>query len=241
MAALLIIFTSIGIWAMDGLASTPKDSSQPATRTKVVNPVKVVPKVFDKHQYSLTDPTSPWVIVNKQNPINPQDYSPPDLISVGAGQRMRTPAANALQLMISAASKAGYVITPTSAYRSYSQQVQAYGSIAKSYGQDYADTVSARPGYSEHQTGWAVDIGTTGCSLDNCFATTPAGQWAANNAYTYGFLLRYPDNLTSITGYSHESWHYRYVGTALSQEMHEKGVATLEQFFEVNGGVTYIN
>lgn len=208
-------------------------------RKKLNNTViKSVPP-FNKHLYSLTDPASLWVIANKQHPLIPTSYAPSDLESVGNGQDMRAVAAQAFEKMKLAAATAGFTLTPDSGYRSYTYQIKTYESIAKNDGQAYADTVSSRAGYSEHQTGWALDIGTTGCHIDNCFGAMPAGQWTAAHAYEYGFLLRYPDDLTAITGYSHESWHFRYIGTGLSQEMHSEGIATLEQFFNVTGGTSF--
>lgn len=194
---------------------------------------------FDKTRYSTTDPTSPWVVVNKQHPLNPLSYAPSDLTSVGNGQQMRAEAAAALQHMFADASAAGYTLDADSGYRSYDTQVATYNSIVKAYGQTYADTVSARPGYSEHQTGWAVDIGSGSCHVQDCFGDTPGGKWAQANAYKYGFILRYPPSLTNITGYSNEAWHFRYIGPLLSMELHKEGVQTLEQFFGISGGTVY--
>jgi D-alanyl-D-alanine carboxypeptidase len=194
---------------------------------------------FDKAKYSTTDPTSLWVIVNKQHPLNPISYAPQDLMSVGNGQQMRAEAASALSHMFADAQAAGYTLVADSGYRSHDYQVTVYNGYVKQWGQDYTDTVSARPGYSEHQTGWAVDIGTGSCHVADCFADTPGGKWAQANAYKYGFLLRYPQTLTSITGYSNEAWHFRYVGPLLSNELHTEKTQTLEQFFGVSGGTTY--
>jgi D-alanyl-D-alanine carboxypeptidase len=194
---------------------------------------------FNKQLYSLDDPASPWVIVNKQHPLNPINYAPADLTSIGNNQEMRAEAATALQKMFTDAGVAGYTLMADSGYRSYDTQVNTYNSIVKAYGQTYADTVSARPGFSEHQTGWAVDIGSDSCHVQDCFGDTPAGKWAAENAYKYGFILRYPSSLTNITGYSNETWHFRYVGTVLSNELHTENAQTLEQFFNVTGGTNY--
>lgn len=209
-------------------STTAKNSTTPSSQP-----------AFDKKQYSLTDPTSPWVIVNKQHPLTPLSYAPSDLTAVGNGQELRAEAATALQKMFADASAAGFTLSADSGYRSYSTQVSTYSSVVKAYGQTYADTVSARPGYSEHQTGWAVDIGTGSCHVQDCFEDTPGGKWAQANAYKYGFMLRYPAALTSITGYSNEAWHFRYVGPALSTELHNTNIQTLEQFFNVSGGATY--
>jgi len=194
---------------------------------------------FNKQHYSTTDPASLWVIVNKQHPINPQTYTPGDLAPVGNNQRMRAEAAAALLHMFADAKTAGYTLIADSGYRSYSDQVAAYGSLVKAYGQTYAETVSAHPGYSEHQTGWAVDIGSGNCHVADCFGTLPAGKWTQANAWKYGFILRYTQADSSITGYSAEAWHFRYVGTDLSTELHKQNIPTLEQFFKVSGGAAY--
>jgi D-alanyl-D-alanine carboxypeptidase len=194
---------------------------------------------FDKTRYSTTDPSSIWVIVNKQHPLNPKDYAPADLVAVGNGQYMRAEAASALKQMLADAANAGYTVIPASGYRSYETQVSVYNSEVTSYGQTVADSESARPGYSEHQTGWAIDLGSGGCNITDCFGDTPGGKWVTANAYKYGFILRYTAANTSITGYRAEAWHFRYVGKDLSEEMHKEGVTTLEQFFGVSGGTTY--
>jgi len=194
---------------------------------------------FDKSKYSTTNPASPWVVINKQHPLNPINYAPSDLTSVGNGQQMRSEAATALTHMFADAQAAGYTLVADSGYRSYDYQVSVYGGYVKQWGQTYTDTVSARPGYSEHQTGWAVDIGTGSCHVSDCFGDTPGGKWAQANAYKYGFLWRYQPGLSDITGYNNEAWHFRYVGPLLSNEMHTENIQTLEQFFGIPGGTTY--
>jgi D-alanyl-D-alanine carboxypeptidase len=235
----IVLLIVAALWVRH--AAAPSHTAAPQTATaSIAKPATQAPS-FDKSKYSLTDPSSPWVIVNKQHPVTPQTYAPSDLVSVGNGQHMRAEAATALSAMFAAAKTAGYTLVADSGYRSYSDQVAAYGSIEKAYGQAYADTVSARPGYSEHQTGWAVDIGITGghCSLDVCFGDLPEGKWLAANSYRYGFILRYTEADSSTTGYSAEPWHFRYVGTLLSEQLHKENIPTLEQFFDVSGGAVY--
>jgi D-alanyl-D-alanine carboxypeptidase len=77
------------------------------------------------------------------------------------------------------------------------------------------------------------------CALDQCFADTDQGRWLAANAYRWGFVLRYPNGMTNITGYEFEPWHYRYVGVALATEMHTTGIPTLEQFFGLPAAPDY--
>jgi D-alanyl-D-alanine carboxypeptidase len=221
------------------LVRHPNHTNHPHSSPSTKQPAAQQPAAFDKSRFSTTDPASPWVVVNKQHPLQPLDYTPSDLTSVGNGQYMRAEAASALQQMFGDAQSAGLKLTAASGYRSYSTQVATYNSEVNAYGQATADSESARPGYSEHQTGWAVDIAGGGCYIQDCFGGTSEGKWAAANAYKYGFILRYTTADSAITGYRAEAWHFRYVGTTLSHEMHEEGITTLEQFFGVSGGSTY--
>lgn len=196
---------------------------------------------FNKKQHSLTDPTSIWVIVNKKTPLNPQDYVPDDLVTPdlplrvpgNVSMQMRQVTADALTKLFAAAAADGAPMMVSSGYRPYTYQVTLYNGYVKTQGQAVADTQSARPGYSEHQTGLAVDVEPKDqtCDVDECFADTPAGKWVAANAYKYGFVIRYPKGDDAITGYTYEPWHLRYVGVDLATEMHTEGVSTLERFF----------
>jgi D-alanyl-D-alanine carboxypeptidase len=186
------------------------------------------------------------VVVNKTRPLNPANYAPTDLVYPAVTyvnrQPMRAEVANALVAMFAAgASESQLKFSVQSAYRSFAAQTSVYDQIVETKGQAQADTISARPGYSEHQTGLAVDISAVpaSCSLQACFANTPQGKWLAANAWKYGFVLRYPADKVAVTGYSFEPWHYRYVGVTLSTELHNTGVETLEEFFGLPGGTTY--
>jgi D-alanyl-D-alanine carboxypeptidase len=194
---------------------------------------------FDKNKYSHDDVTSIWVVVNKQRPLNPKTYAPTDLVSVGGGQQMRSEAANALKKLIAAAKTEGLTINPLSGYRSYNAQVSVYNNEVKQYGQAVADSESARPGTSEHQTGLAIDVGGGGCGIEDCFGATNEGKWLAVNAYKYGFIIRYTSEKQQITGYRAEPWHIRYIGTDLSTEMQKQGVTTLEEFFGLPAAPNY--
>lgn len=212
----------------------PANSSQNSTTNSTT---------FNKSQFSLTDPTSIWVVVNKKRPLEPKTYAPNDLVvpditlrsNITSDERqVRQVTADALKKMTDAAKTDGLTLTLESGYRSYSFQVNLYNTYVKQQGQAVADTQSARPGYSEHQTGLAADLGGTtnpSCNVEQCYADTQEGKWLAANAYKYGFIIRYPNDKTSVTGYEYEPWHVRYVGTDLSTEMHNQGVETLEEFF----------
>ena len=126
----------------------------------------------------------------------------------------------------------GITVSITSAYRPYDEQVTTYQHWVDVNGQETADTISARPGHSEHQTGLVMDIADgSGCDLQECFADTAAAQWAAEHAQDYGFVLRYPQDGEDVTGYAYEPWHFRYIGEERAQEFADSGAATLEEFY----------
>ena len=179
----------------------------------------------------IDNPASLHAVVNKQRPLAPASYHPDDLVAVG-GYVLRAEAAAAFAGMQAAAAGQGVEVRIQSAYRSFDMQSGLYGGYVQQYGADVADTFSARPGHSEHQTGAALDIadGSGACTLQSCFSTTPAGSWAAENAHLFGFIVRYPGGADAVTGYSYEPWHLRYVGAATAAAMQAAGVATLEEF-----------
>lgn len=193
---------------------------------------------LDLSTYSTSDPTSRWVVVNKQRPLSPSTYAPVDLQSVGAGQVMRADASTALGRLMSAASAAKVPLHAVSGYRSYSYQASVHDQSVARNGAAAADS-SARPGYSEHQTGWAVDVGGGGCDVEACFGNTPQGQWIAASSWRYGFIVRYPQGAQTITGYEYEPWHLRWVDVALATYMHERDIPTLEQVFSLPAAPSY--
>ncbi|MFF1571429.1 M15 family metallopeptidase [Leifsonia sp. NPDC058292] len=221
--------------------STP--SAERPTPTATPTPTVIA---FDKTAQSVDDPASPWVVVNKPRQLNPVGYVPADLVFPGVTymnrQPMRQQTADALLALFAAGrAEAGLEFSVQSAYRAYDSQVRVYDDDVARNGRVYADTDTARPGHSEHQTGLAVDISAVPakCSLDACFAQTPQGVWLAANAYRFGFLLRYPADKVAVTGFTFEPWHFRFVGVPLATELHRTGVTTLEEFFGVPGGTQY--
>ena len=182
-------------------------------------------------QKSIDDPADIAVVVNKQRPLSPLSYAPDDLVSVD-GQQLREAAASAFVQLQDAAASDAVALTAISGYRSYESQAQLYAGYTNHYGQAAADTISARPGHSEHQTGLAVDIaGADGvCSFQACFGDTAAGEWAAENAHRFGFILRYPEGASASSGYAFEPWHLRYVGTTVAQSMQKHSSLTLEEY-----------
>ena len=154
------------------------------------------------------------LIVNKKYSL-PANYNP------GVDQT----AAAALKQLQQAASTAGHNIPLISGFRSYSRQQTLYNNYVARDGQALADTYSARPGQSEHQTGLAFDVG----KLDDNYGSTPAGIWLKENCHKYGFIIRYPKGKESITGYQYEPWHIRYVGVDHATKIMNQNI-TLEEY-----------
>lgn len=130
--------------------------------------------------------------------------------------------------MQQAAYAEGYSLYIASGYRSYDTQKSLYDGYVARDGKQAADTYSARPGHSEHQTGLAFDLN----SVDISFANTPEGKWVAENCYKYGFIIRYPENKSAITGYMYEPWHIRYLGVNIATSVYQSGLC-LEEYLGI--------
>ena len=154
------------------------------------------------------------LIVNKKYGL-PKDYAP----------NVNEEALKALKQMQADASVLGLNLKLISGYRSYEKQSELYNNYVKKDGEKIANTYSAKPGYSEHQTGLAFDIG----KVDSSFANTKEAKWIEENAHLYGFIVRYPKNKTSITGYIYEPWHVRYLGIDTATKVKESGLC-LEEY-----------
>lgn len=209
-------------------ASPPGQGDRPASSLPTATGTPV-PTGSPDTSRDLDSPSSLTVVVNKHRPLVPSDWVPPDLVSAPGGGLLRAEAAEALQGMYDAAADDGVALRTLSTYRSYAEQQSTYASWVATQGQDLADSASARPGFSEHQTGLAVDIGDgTGCDLQVCFKDTAAARWAAEHAWEHGFVLRYPYWEHGTTGYWYESWHFRYVGPGLARDVQDSGTGVLE-------------
>ena len=170
------------------------------------------------------------ILVNKFYSLD-KDYEPEDLVKIESdytswGGYLKSDAYEAFKKMVDAAYEDDIVLYSVSPYRSYQTQNGLYEGYASSDGYTKADTYSARPGYSEHQTGLAVDINST----DDSFVYTKEAKWLFKNAYKYGFILRYPEGKEYITGYQYEPWHYRYVGKKIAKEIYDLDI-TYEEYY----------
>ncbi len=177
-------------------------------------------------EYKLIDDYAPADLKN----LN-QDY----LLYTNTGSIMlRQEAADYLKAMLEAVKKeTGKNIVIASGYRSYSEQFSLYVNWVRQLGQDEADKVSARPGFSEHQLGTVVDFieQESGLSLTNAFDQSTAGRWLLENAYKYGYVQSYPEGKEGTTGYSHEAWHWRYIGIDNAKSLKESGL-TLKEWLD---------
>lgn len=183
---------------------------------------------------SHINPSATDVVVNKKHCMQPLNFVP-NLTTI-YGATISVAAADSFAGMMNAMQIAGLPTAVTSSYRSYDSQVATYNYWVRMNGsQASADTVSARPGYSEHQTGLAVDLAVGSCSLE-CFAGTAQHAWLVAHGAEYGFIQRYKPGFEAITGYSAEAWHWRYVGVAVATDMKARGIHTLEQYFGMTGG-----
>jgi D-alanyl-D-alanine carboxypeptidase len=218
-------------------AHPTRSTAAPGARSDTASTPSTTSRSLDRSAHSTTDPASIWVIVNKTHPITPSDYRP--AISLVRGYQVATPAADQLAQLLDDSDQQGLGFKIASAFRSYDYQYGVHADTVAARGEAEADRVSARAGYSEHQTGLAVDMVTPAspaCDFEACFAETPGGRWLAQNAWRYGFVVRYTPDNEPVTGYTSEPWHLRYVGRALAAELHDTGVTTLEEFFGVRGG-----
>lgn len=204
--------------------------------------------VFDKNKYPLDQASSLWAVVNKGR-VMPSTYVPSNLVVPNIPLRLnpaspemhlRADMAAALEKLSAGAKADGINLKLASGYRSYSTQAAVYSGYVSQDGTAKADTYSARPGHSEHQTGLAADLEPLDrtCEVEQCFENTPEGKWLAANSYKYGLIIRYQKNTQSLTGYEYEPWHVRFVGEDLAKQLQQSG-QTLEQFFGLPIYTTY--
>jgi len=184
---------------------------------------------------------SEWVVVNKLRPLSPLDFEPQvrkisssESLDNSRGLELRDVAATALEAMAKEMlfQGAGQMFV-NSAYRSYDYQLELFVDKVEQYGEAEALVRSAKAGHSEHQTGLAVDVSVPaqGCAIMQCFGDTEAGKWIAENSWKFGYIVRYERDTTSITGYTYEPWHLRYVGTEIARMYANNGIHTLEDFW----------
>ena len=198
--------------------------------------IKDVNMNLDKEPYEdamkVTNLNNNLILVNKYNYLE-EDYVPNNLKSINrryalSGMKLVKEAKEAFEDLSSDAAQEDLKIVAMSSYRSYDYQVDLYNRYARSDGKDKADTYSGRPGFSEHQTGLAVDVYDQELNYTN-FGKTNEFKWMQKHAHEYGFILRFPEGKEEETGYVYESWHYRYVGVKVATYIKENDI-TLEEY-----------
>lgn len=174
------------------------------------------------------------LIANKYYSLD-KDYNN-DLVNMdsnytknGSGQ-LNSEVYEAFKKLSDAAKISNLSILSQSAYRSYATQQTIYNNYVNSNGKTWADTWSARPGYSEHQTGLALDVLSSSDKSLSDFENTDEFTWMKENSYKYGFILRYGEDTTLQTGYGYEPWHYRYVGIDAAKKIHDEGI-TFDEYY----------
>lgn len=175
------------------------------------------------------------ILANKYYSLG-EDYEPEDLVNVdikyyyGEPKKIRSEAYDAFIEMWNAAYEDGIYLILISGYRSAAHQKEVYDAYQADKGTKYADSIAARTGYSEHQTGLALDIYSKECTSQAKFHESKSYEWLINNSYKFGFILRYPKDKQNITGYNYESWHYRYLGKDLAKKVYDSGL-TFDEYY----------
>lgn len=174
-----------------------------------------------------------YTLVNKYNYLR-EDFVPNNLVELEApyareGIYLVKSARDKFYELVKKASEEGLTIRAVSAYRGYTYQKRLYDKYVENDGVSKADTYSARPGFSDHQTGLVVDVDNSINSFEG-FTNTKEYQWMLANSYKYGFILRYPEGKEAITGYQFESWHYRFVGVKLAKKIKASNL-TFDEYF----------
>ena len=184
---------------------------------------------LDKPTYTdvreVPDPDSLTLLVNKHFYL-PRDYVPSDLVPI-ANTMLRKEAADSMRELIAAAAEEGHNLWVQSGVRSYDIQVRLFDQYSARDGVEVAETHSARPGHSEHQTGLTADLNT----ITDAFGDTPEGKWAAENCWKYGFIVRYTKENTDITQYKPEPWHLRFIGREAAAQVHDLGFPPFEEYW----------
>jgi len=190
---------------------------------------------YDKKSIKDADINKKELMLVNKFYILSEDFEPENITDISlsysySGNRVAKVANDAYIDMANSAKEDGVILLANSTYRTYTRQDEIYKDFYYSKGISYADAYAARPGHSEHQTGLALDIFTNGTSTTENFEESDAYKWLIDNAYKFGFILRYPKGKEYLTGYNYESWHYRYVGKDVAKEIKELDI-TFDEYY----------
>lgn len=233
---------------------SPEKKEEPPTKEQVVpdEPNKEEePTIPDMYRNIIKEVNGKKIIVNPENMLSvvnkvqnlPSSYTPEDLVIPNVlfpfsgdlpKKYLRKEAALALEEMFQAALHDGIEMMAISGYRSYDRQAEIFFNKAKNVGDEEANQLVAYPGQSEHQTGLAIDVSSPdfGFKLEEEFGETTAGIWLQQNAYQFGFIIRYPKGKENLTGYEYEPWHLRYVGKEAALQIQQNQI-TLEEYMGI--------
>jgi D-alanyl-D-alanine carboxypeptidase len=250
----LLSIVGVGLLVQSGSFASPK--LEMVNEQITINAAEgLVPPTLGLTDYiyprlTIDSANQPLVVVNKLRALDPIDFAPPSLTAMPSSESLDNSrelvlapsAAHALVLMAEQMHAEGYgQLFVNSAYRTYDYQVELFESKTRQYGLAGALVRSAKAGHSEHQTGLAVDVSVPaqGCAIMTCFGETVGGKWVAANSWRFGFIVRYEEETTAITGYSYEPWHLRFVGEELATEYSKNGIHTLEEFWSLPAAEFY--
>ncbi len=231
---ILTVFMGMAVFVLYREPPQPPAPSEDLTVTFTTDLADYEPYMDTKEDF--------LILVNKTHKIG-KDSVPQDLVAVKDARKeifLQKTAALALEAMFIEMRAAGFSdVFVTSAYRDYGYQSSLFNTylnqematgLSLAEAREKVLTYSAEPGTSEHQTGLAVDLMTSSMSeLDESFADHAVYTWLGENAWKFGFILRFPEDKTDITGYAFEPWHYRFVGRQSAREMHEQKLC-LEEY-----------
>lgn len=192
-------------------------------------------KDFYKNIEYVKNPNDITVLVNKSNKLT-SDFIPNDLETLelkcsNEGKLVKSEVKYNFEKLCNDAREYNYQIVAISAFRNYDYQNELYNYYVNTKGEEYADSASARPGHSEHQTGLAIDVMGSNNDYD-LFSDSIEFEWMKNNAHKYGFILRYPEGKEHITGFKYEPWHYRYVGKEIAEIIYNDNL-TFEEYHKL--------
>lgn len=239
--------------------TTPTSTPTPTPTPTLTDPPIAIPdppmvcgECFNPSLHSIDKFNSLWVVVNKQRPLSYPKYVPKNLSKPPfkypathnpLGVQLTKDAGTAIVALATAMAneKAGTLVL-SSGYRSYVTQAAVHSRQVARFGLAAGEALAARPGYSEHQTGLAVDVYAAGqgCQIYTCFANTKAGKWLAAHALRFGYIIRYQQNQAATTGYQFEPWHLRYVGVELAGQMTLAKAKSLESFWKLPKAPSYL-
>lgn len=215
---------------VDLIAGEYKKIAEPSGTKKVIGKSS---KGYDIYTIDGATYVDGLLIVNKTYAL-PLGYEPKDTrsstkdVTKHCASCINNVAYEAWNVMKADALAVGINLWIQSGYRPYQLQESLYNGYVERSGKEEADTFSARPGYSEHQTGQCFDINNPSRNFNG----TKEAKWIAENCYKYGYIIRYPEGKADETGYMYESWHVRYVGTDLSYKLYNNGDwITMEDYY----------